>query len=69
MCKVYFKFFWNETQIVVKILTVAAGKYLLQHSNSGEHSSSQVIKCFTQTHETKVHYKENMYLNKLLISW
>jgi len=46
MCKVYFKFFWNETQIVVKILTVAVGKYLLQHRNSGEHSSSQVIKCF-----------------------
>jgi hypothetical protein len=68
MCKVYFKLFWNETQIVMKILTVAVGKCLSQHRNSGEHSSFQMIKFFTQTHETKIHSKETILLNKLLIT-
>jgi len=60
MCKIYFKLFWNETQIVVKILTVAAGKYLLQHRNRGKHSSSQVIKRFIQNHEIKIYTKQNI---------
>jgi len=51
----------------IKILTVVVGRYLLQHRNTAEHSISQMTKMlFTQTHETKIHSKENIYLNKLI---